>query len=185
MASSMAVKRMRVTASVSHLTHTGIHLLQLSKAASLRRLQRSLSAYFSILSEASTETTSKPSSSNIIESTLQNRNMFRIVARGVSSFLFVLPRATCHVQDTLASLLAQQIDQKVLVVVCARVLVSNENLPHLGSLAIGVLIAHSFGGDTVRPGNEHTVCGGGHNYWLSLGSRSHLNNFSMCIHLPR
>lgn len=51
-----------------------MYLLQLSKASSLRRFQRSLRAYFSILSEASTETTSNPSSSSMMESTLEGQN---------------------------------------------------------------------------------------------------------------
>lgn len=48
-----------------------IHLLQLLNEGSVRRFQRSFSAYLSILSEASTDTTSNPSSSNIMESTLK------------------------------------------------------------------------------------------------------------------
>lgn len=48
-------------------------LLQLSKPDSLRRFQRSFNAYFNILSEASTDTTSNPSSTNIVESILINK----------------------------------------------------------------------------------------------------------------
>lgn len=47
-----------------------IDLPHLSKAGSLLRFQRSLRAYFSILSLASTLVTLKPSSTSMIESTL-------------------------------------------------------------------------------------------------------------------
>ena len=46
------------------------HVPHLSKAGSCRRFQRSLSAYFSILSLASTLVTLKPSSTSMMESTL-------------------------------------------------------------------------------------------------------------------
>lgn len=48
------------------------YILHLSNAGSLRLLQRSLSAYFSILSLASVLTTLNPSSTSIIESTLHS-----------------------------------------------------------------------------------------------------------------
>lgn len=55
------------------------YLPHLSNAGSFLRFQRVLSAYLSILSEASMEKTSNPSSSNIIESTLQITNTFIII----------------------------------------------------------------------------------------------------------
>lgn len=50
-----------------------IALPQLSKPGSLRRSHRSFNAYLSILSEASTETTWNPSSTNMIESILTDK----------------------------------------------------------------------------------------------------------------
>lgn len=47
------------------------HIPQLLNAGSARRFQRSFRAYFSILSDASTDTTSNPSSSSMIESILE------------------------------------------------------------------------------------------------------------------
>lgn len=83
-----------------------------------------------------------------------------------------LPRAACHIQDAFAALLAQQIYQEVLVVVSAGVLITNEYLPDLGSLAIGILVPHSFRGDAFRSGYEHAISRGCHFECLALASRS-------------
>lgn len=127
---------------------------QLLKAGSVRRFHRSFSAYFSILSDASTETTSNPSSSNMIESTLKctqyhvkhtSREMIEIQS-------WHLPRSTGHVQNPLAVVLAQEVHEEITIVVGARSLVADKHLPHLGRLAIGVLVTYTFGGDARRAG---------------------------------
>lgn len=77
-----------------------IHLLQLLNDGSVRRFQRSFSAYLSILSEASTDTTSNPSSSNIMESTLKcifyiSTVHWPLLALQITPFHRPHPRSAC------------------------------------------------------------------------------------------
>ena len=67
----VSVRRYSCGVRYSYSEHESIIIPQLSKAGCLRLLQRSFIAYFSILSEASVLVTLNPSSSNIMESTLQ------------------------------------------------------------------------------------------------------------------
>lgn len=68
-----------------------------------------------------------------------------------------LPRSTGHVQHSLAVVLAQEIDQKVAVVVCARSLIANEHLPHFGGLSVGILVTYALGGDARRTGLDRVT----------------------------
>ena len=61
------------------------------------------------------------------------------------------------IEDAFAALAAEQTDEEVFVVLGARVLVANVNLPDLGRLAVSVLVAHALGRGAERACPEHRV----------------------------
>ena len=75
-------------------TRAGFYVPQESKCGSLRLAQRSLSANFSILSLASVLTTSKPSSTSVIESTLKQHFSleFLLITRPAAAAAAQLPK---------------------------------------------------------------------------------------------